>query len=49
MFKALNIAILELDHKFKFEPFSYIHFGPLWKNLYEVYHPQDFLGEYSKS
>ena len=54
MFKALNIAILELDHEFILAPHDYPYYQnwePLWNNPYpdpdeefpQIYHPQDFL------
>ena len=47
--KALNLAILELDDKLKSVPHEQHNWAPLLNNVHEVYHPQDFLGEYSKT
>ena len=45
---ALNLAILELDFKFRSMPFDHHNWAPLWNDTDEIYHPQDFLGEYYK-
>ena len=45
---ALNLAILELDYKFRSMPFDHHNWAPLWNDTDEIYHPQDFLGEYYK-
>ena len=50
---ALNLAILELDHRLRTMPHNHHNWAPLWGTLWntvdEDYHPQDFLGIYSKT
>ena len=43
---ALNLAILELDYKFRSMPHNHHRWAPLWNDDEEIYYPQDFLGEY---
>ena len=45
---ALNLAILELDYKFRSMPHNHHRWAPLWNDDEEIYYPQDFLGDYYK-
>ena len=47
-FTALNLAILELDYKFRSMPHNHHRWAPLWNDDEEIYYPQDFLGDYYK-
>ena len=42
---ALNLAIIEMDHLFKFQPKHIYEWAPLWDNVNEIYHPQDNAGK----
>ena len=42
---ALNLAIIEMDYKFKFQPPENFEWAPLWNNVSEVYYPQGSLGK----
>ena len=46
---ALNLAIIEMDHKFKFQPQQIYEWVPLWNNVHEAYYPQDNLGKLSNT
>ena len=42
---ALNLAIIEMDYKFKFQPPNNFEWAPLWNNNNEVHYPQDTAGK----
>ena len=42
---ALNLAIIEMDYKFKFNPPENFEWAPLWSNVTDVYYPQGTLGK----
>ena len=46
---ALNLAIIEMDHKFKFQPQHIYEWVPLWNNVHEAYYPQDNVGKLSNT
>ena len=47
---ALNLVIIEMNFKFrwdqfKFQPPDNFEWAPLWSNINEVYYPQDIKGK----